>query len=268
MGAEVAKDRATLQNSSIIDARTLENSHKRLAEVIKPGMTVLDVGCGTGAITSGIAEVVGPRGRVIGIDNNQDLILKARHLYKDNPIISFEIGDIYQLPYQNEFDIVTSARVLQWLSRPKAALQQMVQAVKNNGSVLILDYNHTKISWEPEIPKTMQDFYDDFLRWRSDAGMDNEIADHLPDMFSELGLSDIKTTKQSEYTKHTDTNFQTQITIWADVAAIKGIQMVNDGFISEGQRSQAEKDFRKWINTSAESQTMYLLAVEGKKSKQ
>lgn len=266
MRLEAAKDRAALLNSKIIDTRTLNDSHKRLAEIIKPGMTVLDIGCGTGAITSGIAEVVGPNGRVIGIDNNQELIEKARQINENNPIISFEVGDIYQLPYQNEFDIVTSARVLQWLSKPKAALQQMAQAVKSQGTVLILDYNHTKISWEPEIPKTMQDFYDAFLRWRSDAGMDNEIADHLPDMFNELGFLNIKTTKQNEHTKHIDSDFLSKITIWADVATIKGIQMVNDGFISEDQRAQAEEDFRKWLNTSAKSQDMYLLAVEGTKS--
>ncbi|MEK3886361.1 methyltransferase domain-containing protein [Bacillus sp. FSL K6-3431] len=267
MGAKVAKDRATLLNSSIIDARTLKKSHKRLAEILKPGMSVLDVGCGTGAITSGIAEVVGPNGRVVGIDNNQDLIEKASHMHKDNPIISFEIGDVYNLPFHNEFDIVTSARVLQWLSEPQEALQQMVQAVKSNGKVLVLDYNHTKVSWEPDIPETMQYFYDTFLGWRSDAGMDNEVAEHLPKMFSNLGLSDIKTTVQNEWTQYTDSDFQTHITIWADVAKVKGIQMVADGFINESRRAQAEKDFRKWINDSAKSQIMYLLAVEGTKNK-
>ncbi len=85
MEAEVAKERATLKESSIIDARTLKNSHKRLAEIIQPGMTVLDVGCGTGAITSGIAEIVGPSRRVMGIDNNPDLIEKARQNYKNTP---------------------------------------------------------------------------------------------------------------------------------------------------------------------------------------
>lgn len=265
MAAEVAKERATLKESGIIDARSLKKSHKRLAEILQPGMTVLDVGCGTGAITSGIAEIVGPNGRVIGIDNNPALIEKARQNYKNIPGLTFEIADIYNLPFHNEFDIVTSARVLQWLDNPQTALNQMVQSAKHNGQVLVLDYNHTKISWEPEIPETMQNFYDAFLKWRSDAGMDNEIADHLTKMFEQSGLINLKVTVQHEMTKRSDNDFQTQITILAEVASSKGIQMVNDGTITESQRARAEDDFRKWIDERAKSQVMYLLAVEGTK---
>lgn len=262
---ELAKERATLKESGIVDARTLKTSHKRLAEILQPGMTVLDVGCGTGAITSGIAEMVGPNGRVIGIDNNPELIEKARQKYKNIPGLTFEIADIYNLPFYSEFDIVTSARVLQWLENPQTALHQMVKSTKHNGQVLVLDYNHTKISWEPKIPETMQSFYDAFLQWRSDAGMDNEIADHLSKMFEEYELTNLKVTDQSETTKRSDNDFQTHITVLAGVASSKGIQMVNDGTITESQRARAEGDFRKWINESAKSQTMYLLAVEGTK---
>ncbi|WP_424461000.1 methyltransferase domain-containing protein [Priestia megaterium] len=75
---DAAMKRAKLTKTAVIDNRTLENSHKRLAEILKPGMNVLDVGCGTGTITSGIAELVGPNARVVGIDNNLTLIEKAR----------------------------------------------------------------------------------------------------------------------------------------------------------------------------------------------
>jgi ubiquinone/menaquinone biosynthesis C-methylase UbiE len=265
--SETAKNRAKLTNSEIIDARTLENSHKRLAEILRPGMAILDVGCGTGAITSGIAEMVGSSGRVIGIDNNPDLIEKARQTYGDVPGLSFQLGDIYNLPFHHEFDIVTSARVLQWLANPQDALDNIVRATKVNGKVMVLDYNHEKITWEPEVPETMKYFYRSFLKWRSDAGMDNAIADNLSNMFKAAGLTDVKTTPQHEETKREDVNFKTNISIWAGVASFKGAQMVNDGVIEETQRSKAESDFRNWIEEKAQSQVMYLLAVEGIKKK-
>lgn len=260
---DAAMKRAKLTKTSVIDNSTLENSHKRLAEILKPGMNVLDVGCGTGTITSGIAELVGPNARVVGIDNNLTLIEKARQTYKGMPGLSFEIADIYNLPFYGEFDIVTSARVLQWLSKPKDALYQMIESTKRNGRVLVLDYNHTKISWEPEIPETMKSFYKAFLQWRSDAGMDNAIADHLQDIFKEVGLTDIKITQQNEKTKQDDHDFYNHITVWANVAQIKGKQMIEDGAITEDKLEQAQKDFSEWIKGCAKSQTMYLLAIEG-----
>lgn len=263
MVKDKAMERAKLTNTAVIDNRTLESSHKRLAEILKPGMTVLDVGCGTGAITSGIAELVGPNARVVGVDNNPALIEKARQTYKNLPNLSFEIADIYNLPFHGEFDIVTSARVLQWLSKPKDALNQMIQSTKENGRVLVLDYNHTKIAWKPEIPETMKTFYKAFLQWRSDAGMDNEIADRLQHLFKEAGLTNIKISQQNENTKQDDHDFHDHITIWANVTQIKGKQMIQDGAITEDKLEQAQRDFSEWIKACAKSQTMYLLAIEG-----
>lgn len=48
----------------------------------------------------------------------------------------------------------------------------------------------------------MKSFYKAFLQWRSDAGMDNEIADHLPHIFKDAGLTNIKITQQNENTKY------------------------------------------------------------------
>jgi hypothetical protein len=45
----------------------------------------------------------------------------------------------------------------------------------------------------------------------------------------------------------------------------RGVQMVEDGFISEDDRIQASKDYRYWITNYAESQTLYLACVYGKK---
>lgn len=84
--------------------------------------------------------------------------------------------------------MVHAARVLQWLDQPLNALRSMRQAVNPGGHLIVLDYNHERIAWEPKPPYSMQVFYDAFLRWRAEAGMDNAIADHLPAMFSRLGL--------------------------------------------------------------------------------
>ncbi|SHM44886.1 methyltransferase domain-containing protein [Gracilibacillus kekensis] len=262
---EKAKSRAKLNDSSVIDARSLTQSHRRLAELLKPGMSVLDVGCGTGAITSGIAEAVGPTGKVIGIDNDIDLITIARQRYQDIPSLSFETADIYDLPYENQFDIVTSARVLQWLAHPEQALENLVKIAKSGGIVIVLDYNHEKINWQPEVPASMHYFYEKFLEWRADAAMDNSIADHLAAMFEKSGLTQIQVFPQHEKVQRNEEGFETATSIWSGVVSTKGAQMLADGIIDKKAVEEASIEYQKWREEKAEKQQMYLLAVEGRK---
>ncbi len=256
----------TRKSNSVINVRTLATAHKRLAELLCPGMHVLDVGCGAGAITRGIAEAVGPTGRVVGVDLNTGLIDDARCRHSDLAWLSFEVRDACSLERMDEFDIVTSARVLQWLSNPCAAIENMVTAAKPRGIVVVLDYNHEKVAWAPDPSQGAKSFYESFLRWRSEAGMDNAIADHLVDLFAACGLKNVAQTAQHEVIHRDEPAFAEQIGLWANVAASRGLQMVSDGFITESERALAESGFRRWMEEDAQVQTLYLLAVEGIKS--
>ncbi len=253
-------------SSGILNARSLSTAHRRLAALLRPGLKVLDVGCGTGAITRGIAEAVGPRGCAVGVDVDVRLVREGQRAHGGIPGLSFVVGNAYRLPVHEAFDIVTSARVLQWLAHPEKALRMLVDATKPGGRVVVLDYNHEKIAWTPPPPKPMQTFYAAFLRWRADAGLDNAIADRLAGVFAGVGLLGVTETAQHEATHRSDPDFETRIGIWAEVAATRGHQMVADGIITEHQRSAAEGEYRAWIRASAESQTLYLVAVEGVRS--
>lgn len=248
---------------SILSSRTLPNAHARLSDLLKPGMAVLDVGCGNGAITQGIAERVQPGGRVVGVDINQKLIEEARIRTSHTPNLTFALRDIYDLGYDAEFDLTTASRVLQWLQNPLAAISQMVKATAPRGRVIVLDYNHEKVAWDPAPPKSARHFYDAFLKWRLDAGMDNAIADSLEALFHRAGLNDVQVTAQHESTRRGDPDFETRIGIWAAVMASRGRQVVADGFITEEERALAEEEYSAWMKEEAQSQSLYLLAVEG-----
>jgi hypothetical protein len=68
---------------------------------------------------------------------------------------------------------------------------------------------------------------------------------------------------QHETTRRGDPDFATRAGIWADVAASRGHQLVAAGAVDEATRAAAETDYRRWVETTAERQTMYLLAVDG-----
>jgi ubiquinone/menaquinone biosynthesis C-methylase UbiE len=248
---------------NILDTRTLSTSHRRLAQLLEPGMMVLDVGCGTGAITRGVAEIVGEQGEVIGLDSSEMLISDARAANTVVPGLSFVAGDVYSLPYRDTFDIVSAARVLQWLAKPADALRQITAATRPGGRVLVLDYNHEKIRWNPEPPESFLSFYDAFLRWRSDAGMDNRLADHLEALFQNVGLDEIQVSEQHETTVRSDDDFVARASLWTHVAASRGHQIVRDGYLREDQRAEAERAYCHWVEQDGRSQTMYLLAVDG-----
>ena len=245
----------------ILDARSLATSHRRLADLLKPGMRVLDAGCGTGAITRDVAAVVEANGLVVGGDISDVMLTQATQIVR--PSLRFVRADLFALPFRRCFDIVTAARVLQWVNRPLDAVRELATAVKPGGVLLVLDYDHERIQWTPAPPVSMQRFYAAFLRWRAEAGMDNAIAVRLPSLFRAAGLVDVRVTPQQESTQRGDDDFAIRAGIWADVAASRGHQMVRDGAISESERASAESDCRAWVENEAIAQTLHLFAVEG-----
>ena len=105
----------------------------------------------------------------------------------------------------------------------------MKSLLKPNGKISILDYNHTTIEWNPEPPMSMRNFYKTFLKWRSDAGMNNGIADDLPNLMKEVGLVDIEIINSDEhYEKHRN-DFKSKVGIWSKVAGSK--QLVDEGYL-------------------------------------
>jgi SAM-dependent methyltransferase len=249
----------------LLDVRSLAADHAALAALLRPGMTVLDVGCGTGAITRGIADAVSPAGTVCGIDINADLIARARAASAGYRNLRFEVADIHDECWEAAFDIVVSARVLQWLADPRRAIAAMARAARRGGTIAALDYDHTRAEWDPSMPPTVRHFYQSFLNWRADAGMDNAVAAHLPAMFELAGLINVTAVDQREVTTVSDVDYQRRIALWPRVIATRGHQVVADGWLTEADRILAEEDAWRWIAESSPAQSLFLRSVTGTK---
>jgi SAM-dependent methyltransferase len=221
---KVARDRADMPAGAgtILDRRSLTDSHRQLASLLLPGMRVLDVGCGTAAITADVADIVGRQGMAVGTDINQALLAQGKERQHSRPQLHVARADIFAMPFDRAFDIVTAARVLQWLAQPEEALSALSGAVRPGGILLVLDYDHTQIAWTPTPPPSMQRFYAAFLAWRTGAGFDNAIAGRLPALFDRVGAVDVTLTPQPEYIRRGDRDFVTRAGIWADVVATRG----------------------------------------------
>jgi ubiquinone/menaquinone biosynthesis C-methylase UbiE len=108
---------------------------------LRSGMQVLDVGCGPGTITVGLAEGVAP-GAVIGIDLQLSQIEQARALAVERGVanVRFEVGDAYRLPFaDHSFDAVFAHTVLMHLREPVRALAEMRRVLRPGGIAGVRD---------------------------------------------------------------------------------------------------------------------------------
>lgn len=234
--------------------------------MLKPGMSVLDVGCGTGAITAGIAKAVGPDGSVVGLDKDASLIAIAREQHANVPNLRFEVADVLTAPIEGVFDIVTGARALQWIHDPALALARMADAAKRpGGAVVVLDYNHASSSWAPDPPSAFHRFYDAFLRWREAKGWINQMGDALPSLFRGAGLREIESSVEDEVTERGDPDWRESAAVMLHIVDTIGHNIVSDGFATEADRIAAEQSFSEWIDASMQTQTLSLRAVAGRK---
>jgi trans-aconitate methyltransferase len=97
----------------------------------QPGEHILDLGCGTGALTQQIAD----RGAtVIGIDSAASMIAQAQQNY---PNLSFQVADATNLLFVEQFDAIFSNAVLHWVKPPEAAIASMWQALKPGGRLVV-----------------------------------------------------------------------------------------------------------------------------------
>jgi ubiquinone/menaquinone biosynthesis C-methylase UbiE len=249
--------------TKIFDDRSLAVDYRTLVQFVRTALRILDVGCGTGSITKDIAKLTGPDGRVIGIDNTERFITSGKEYYGDTSNMELLCTDLFSYEPVEKFDLIVSARTMQWLVNVDQALLKLKSMLKPGGTLSVLDYNHTKIEWQPEPPASMRKFYDAFLKWREEAGMNNEVADDLPKLFEEAGFTDIEVFNSDEHYRRGEENFPFRASIWSKVAELK--QIVDEGYISEEDRLKAISDYNAWVDKDALSMTVKLNEVRGKK---
>jgi SAM-dependent methyltransferase len=114
-------------------------------------MRILDVGCGPGSITVGLARYVAPT-EVVGVDGAPDVLdvagahAAAEHM--DN--VRFLEADAYALPYPDDsFHVVYAHQVLQHLVDPIAALTEMKRVLRSGGYIAVRDADYGTMTHFP-----------------------------------------------------------------------------------------------------------------------
>src|SRR5215218_1410938 len=103
---------------------------------LEEGARVLDVGCGTGRLTRWIAERLGPKGSVVGIDPLEHRITVAR---SEAGPVRFEVGQAEELGAfeDSSFDAVCLSSVLHWVADKARALAEIRRVLRPGGRVAL-----------------------------------------------------------------------------------------------------------------------------------
>lgn len=121
-------------NSSLYD-----NEHdfvpeygKELLEFVpdRKNQTILDLGCGTGALT---VELSKRCDYILGIDGSEDMIKKASETYKN---LDFKVMDALKMTYKQKWDIVFSNAVFHWIPNQKLLLEKIKNSLKPSGKLV------------------------------------------------------------------------------------------------------------------------------------
>ena len=130
-------------------SRTAQNSATHLLPRLAPGLRLLDVGCGQGTITRGLADAVAP-GLVTGIDTSAEVLEVATQLAPMPPNLTFQVGDVYQLDFPSQhFDVVHAHNLVQHLPEVPKALREMARVTKSGGLISLREGDYAGAFWYP-----------------------------------------------------------------------------------------------------------------------
>jgi len=137
---------------------------------IKPGMSVLDLGCGSGALALPLADFVGERGRVVAVDLQQSMLRQLTAKLssgRENRVLPVQTS-AYTLPLANEtIDACVMSSSLQEIPDRHRALQEVWRALKPGGVLAV-----TEFLIDPDYP-----FMSTTMRLGEEAGFEVEAVE-------------------------------------------------------------------------------------------
>lgn len=115
---------------------------------VQTGEDVLDIGTGLGHLALEMADIVGPEGKIVGMDLNEPMLEFARIRCEAKAWIEFKAGDASQLPFKNEsFDAAVSVQVYEYITDTHQVLKELNRILKPGGRAVIVASDWKSTIW-------------------------------------------------------------------------------------------------------------------------
>jgi SAM-dependent methyltransferase len=189
-GYQLGSDAAELERLDL-QGRVLAPATRTILQTagIRPGMRVLDLGSGAGDMAFAAAELAGPAGEVVGIDQSPDAVAKAtaRAAARGLPNVRFIAGDIRDQAPGGPFDAITGRLVLMYVPDPAAVLRTQAGVLRPGGIMAPIEFDLHSARSLPSTPMVGQ-----ALSWLGEAfaraGIDPALGPGLWTVLQAAGL--------------------------------------------------------------------------------
>ena len=229
--------------------RTAETCAAFLLPHLRPDAEVLDLGCGPGTITAGLAR----RARsVIGVDTSAEMVESARHLAAESGAdnASFQVGSAYELPFDDKsFDVVYAHQVTQHLADPVRALREARRVLRPGGLVAVRDTDYQTMVHAP-VESALEHWLRLYLEVAAANGGEPRAGRFLPGWVRAAGFTDPVVTTST--TTHADAAGRESFgRMWAVRVTDSDFahHAVEGGFAMRGDLVAISAAFRRWADS-------------------
>jgi ubiquinone/menaquinone biosynthesis C-methylase UbiE len=156
---------------------------------IGPGMRVLDVGCGVGDVSSVAAELVGPTGKVHGIDISPEAvsIATSRMRADGRDAVRFSVASIESFENYGDFDAVIGRFILVHMTDPAASLRWIAQRLKPGSTLAFVEMDMSTAEAIPPLP-LLTTCIERIIEVYRRAGRESDLGSKLFAHFHAAGL--------------------------------------------------------------------------------
>jgi SAM-dependent methyltransferase len=156
---------------------------------LRPGMRVLDIGCGPGDVSFIAARLVGPTGSVLGVDAAPDMVelARARAAEKGVSTVRFTQGSIDAIALDEPVDAVVGRLILMHLPDPAATLRHLSSLVRPGGVIAFSENDIAATRSIPDLPLFGQ-VTDGIVRAFEAMGLSARFGTTLHTVFADAGL--------------------------------------------------------------------------------
>lgn len=234
------------------------------AAKFRRGQTLLDVGCGPGHATMDLADIVGPNGQVIAIDQSQRFLAYLAQTCRDRRVENVRIinHDLATFDFAGiQADGAWLRWVLTFIPRPERVVERLARAIKSGGRVVIHEY-YAYEDWRL-IPASVNHrrFLDAVVAsWRASGGEPN-IGAEMPKLLESNGFAIERTRAITDILTPEDQRWA-----WPATFVATGTQrLVELGYLTTDEAAAARRDMEEATRSGARMVTPSLLEVIARK---